>query len=152
LLKAKGTVVDGTFSVWIGDAGIADTVQRTRVDAAYVVLMRRLYAYGIPMVAGTDVESSNSHRRELELFDVAGIPRATILQMATIGSARVMRKERDYGNLAIGEFADVLVVNDDPAAPGRPCETGDHDARRTATRRRPAATIRRRPRGLRIRR
>ena len=39
------------------------------------------------------------------MFEVAGIPRATILQMATVGSARVMQEARDDGSLAVGKVA-----------------------------------------------
>jgi imidazolonepropionase-like amidohydrolase len=113
-LKAKNTVVDGTFSLWIGNMGITDNAARLQSDSAYVTLIRRMHDLGIQMVPGTDEARSATYPRELQMFEAAGIPRAKILQMATIESARVMNDARDYGSVAEGKVADVLLVNGNP--------------------------------------
>jgi imidazolonepropionase-like amidohydrolase len=113
-LKAKNTVVDGTFSIWIGNMGITDNAARLKSDSAYVTLIRRMHDLGIQMVPGTDEARSATYPRELQMFEAAGIPRAKILQMATIESARVMNDARDYGSVAEGKVADVLLVNGNP--------------------------------------
>jgi imidazolonepropionase-like amidohydrolase len=38
-----------------------------------------------------------------------------VLQIATIGSARVMKDDKDYGSLAAGKIADVIIVNGRPS-------------------------------------
>ncbi len=67
-------------------------------------------------MAGTDNNSGSTYILELELYQHAGIPAPAVLQIATIGAARVMKDDRDYGSLAEGKVADVIVVN------GRPYE------------------------------
>jgi imidazolonepropionase-like amidohydrolase len=51
----------------------------------------------------------------MEVYERAGIPAAQVLQMATIVSARVMRDDRDYGSIAVGKVADLIIVDGKPA-------------------------------------
>lgn len=119
-LKAHGTAVDGTFNLWIGGGGAivgaGGSADQQRADSAYVNLIRRLYAHGIPLIAGTDNSSGATFRRELELYELAGIPAARVLQIATIEAARQMRDDRDYGSVSVGKIADILIVAGKPAA------------------------------------
>jgi imidazolonepropionase-like amidohydrolase len=124
LLKRRGTVVDGTFAVWITSAGtgIGQAVgagiptDARKADANYMRLLKRLYDAGITLVAGTDAFGSTSYDTELELYEKVGIPAPTVLQIATIGAARVMKDDKDFGSLTPGKVADIIVVN------GRPIE------------------------------
>ncbi len=105
-LKRHNTVIDGTFSVWVIGAGtgvaqavgggLSSNVQKA--DSNYMRLLRRLYDGGVTLVAGTDAFGSSSYNTELELYEKAGIPAPAVLQIATIGSARVMKQDRDYGS------------------------------------------------------
>ena len=122
-LKRHNTVIDGTFSVWVigagtsiaqgVGAGLPSNVQKS--DSNYVRLLRRLYDAGVTLVAGTDAFGSSSYNAELELYEKAGIPAPTVLQIATIGSARVMKEDRDYGSLSAGKVADIIIVGGKPA-------------------------------------
>ncbi|MBI2408161.1 MAG: amidohydrolase family protein [Gemmatimonadetes bacterium] len=118
-LAAHKTVIDGTFNLWIGGgaalvgAGGAAATQE-RADSAYMLLIRRLYAAGVPLVAGTDNSAGVTYRRELEMYERANIPRAKILQIATLDAARVMKEDADYGSIAVGKVADVLVIAGKP--------------------------------------
>jgi imidazolonepropionase-like amidohydrolase len=38
-----------------------------------------------------------------------------VLQIATLGAARVMKDDRDYGSIAPGKVADIIIVNGQPA-------------------------------------
>ena len=122
VLKQHRTVVDGTFSVWITSAGtgIGQAVgagvpaDAQKADANYMRLLKRLYDAGVPLVAGTDNFGSGSYDTELELYEKAGIPAPVVLQIATIGAARVMKDDKDYGSLAAGKIADIVVVNGRP--------------------------------------
>lgn len=117
-LKAHNTVVDGTFNLWIGGGGAivgaGGSRDQLKADSAYMTLLRRLHAAGVPLVAGTDNSAGVTYRRELEMMELAGIPRAKILQIATIESARIMNEARDYGSLAVGKVSDLLIVNGNP--------------------------------------
>ena len=122
-LKRHNTVIDGTFSVWVigagtgvaqgVGAGLPSNVQKA--DSNYMRLLRRLYDAGVTLVAGTDAFGSSSYNTELELYEKAGIPAPAVLQIATIGSARVMKQDRDYGSLAAGKVADIIIVGGKPA-------------------------------------
>ena len=109
-LKSKGTVIDGTFQLWMGQGAL--TGQGNPGAAQYARLLKRLHDAGIPIVAGTDGGSLNA---ELELYQHSGIPAPAVLQIATIGAARVMKDDRDYGSIAVGKVADVIIVNGRPA-------------------------------------
>ncbi|HVZ47689.1 MAG TPA: amidohydrolase family protein [Gemmatimonadaceae bacterium] len=116
-LRDHHTVLDGTFSVWIGggSAGVgAAATDQARNDAAYLRLLTRLHDAGVPLVAGTDQGTSATYHRELELYQQAGIPAPEVLQIATIRSAEVMREDRDYGSLTAGKVADIIVVDGHP--------------------------------------
>ncbi len=123
VLKKNNTVIDGTFNVWISSAGtnIAQAVgagvssDLQKSDAAYLRLIRRLYDAGVTLVPGTDNSSGQSYNSELEVYEKAGVPAPAVLQMATIVSARVMKDEKDYGSIAPGKVADIVIVNGKPA-------------------------------------
>jgi imidazolonepropionase-like amidohydrolase len=118
-LRDRKTVIDGTFSIWIGGAaaavGAGGSTDQQKADAAYLRLITRLHDAGVTLVPGTDQGGSTTFHRELALYQQAGIPAAEVLQIATIGSARVMNQEKEYGSIAVGKVADVTIVNGRPA-------------------------------------
>jgi hypothetical protein len=57
-----------------------------------------------------------SLHRELALFAEAGIPNATVLQLATRVAAEVLRQDGDIGTITPGRRADLLVLAGDPLA------------------------------------
>ncbi len=118
-VKARGTAVDGSFNIWIGGGGASvgagGSTDQLKADSAYMHLLRRMYAHGIPLIAGTDNSSGSTFRRELEMYERAGIPAPRVLQIATIDAARFMRDDKDYGSIATGKVADLLIVNGKPA-------------------------------------
>lgn len=118
-LVQRKTVIDGTFNLWIGGGGAlvgaGGSGNQQKADSAYLQLIRRLYAAGVPLVAGTDNSAGNTYRRELEMYEKAGIPVPKILQIATIDAARFMKDDAAYGSIAAGKVADILVVAGRPA-------------------------------------
>ena len=76
--------------------------------------MRRLHDAGITMVPGTDAGAS-AYVTELEVYERAGIPAPRVLQMATLVPARVMGDDREYGSVAAGKVADLVLVDGRPA-------------------------------------
>jgi imidazolonepropionase-like amidohydrolase len=102
-----------------GNGGLAVT---PRTDLAHRESFRRmidlvglLHRSGVTIVAGTDAYPLFSLARELELYVQAGIPPAEVLRIATFGAARVMRRDREYGRVAPGYVADLVLVDGDPA-------------------------------------
>jgi imidazolonepropionase-like amidohydrolase len=114
VLRRRGTVVDGTFNLWMGGAG-ALTGEGSPAAGSYARLLKRLYDAGVPIVAGTDNSAGTTFITELQLYEHAGIPAPQVLRLATLGAARVMKDDRDYGAIAPGKVADILVVNGRPA-------------------------------------
>jgi imidazolonepropionase-like amidohydrolase len=122
-LKQHHTVIDGTFAVWIQSAGtgIAQQVgagvpaKVEKADANYMRLIKRLYDADITLVPGTDNFGSTTFDTELELYEKAGVPASRVLQIATLIPARVMNEDKDYGSVAVGKVADLIVINGKPA-------------------------------------
>ena len=111
-LKAHGTVVDGTFNLWMRDTTGADSTEARKANGNYLRLIKRLHETGITIVAGTD---GSSYNLELETYQRAGIPAADVLRIASIVPARVMKMDADYGSIAVGKVADLVMVSGKPA-------------------------------------
>jgi imidazolonepropionase-like amidohydrolase len=81
---------------------------------AMIRMVGELYRAGVPIVAGTDGFAGFLLDRELELYVKAGIPAPAVLQIATIGAARVMKHDSERGSIDEGKQADVILVDGDP--------------------------------------
>ncbi len=79
-------------------------------------MTKALYDAGIPLVAGTDSLAGFTLPRELELYEAAGIPSPKVLQLATLGAARVMKQDQERGSIEVGKLADVILIDGNPAA------------------------------------
>ena len=121
LFRERGTVIDGTWNLWMstrGAAAAAVAIPQTseaaaqRLDANYLRMLKRLYDAGVPLVAGTD---GSSYNVELELYERAGIPATDVLRIATIGAAKVMKDDDRYGSIRPGKVADIIIVDGKPA-------------------------------------
>jgi imidazolonepropionase-like amidohydrolase len=77
--------------------------------------VKALYDNGITIVAGTDqVFPGFSVWRELELYVESGLPAGDALQTATIIPARIMKLDNQYGSIAEGKNADLVIDDADP--------------------------------------
>jgi imidazolonepropionase-like amidohydrolase len=83
---------------------------------AFLAMIAMMHRAGIPIVPGTDALAGFALHHELELYEQAGIPANEVMQIATIVSARVARREADLGSIAPGKLADLVLVDGDPAA------------------------------------
>jgi cytosine/adenosine deaminase-related metal-dependent hydrolase len=92
-----------------------DALYRQSFDAV-LKMTKLLHDAGVPMVAGTDALAGLMYHRELELYVMAGLKPADVLYMATLGAAKVMKKEATTGTIAKGMEADLVLVNGDPLA------------------------------------
>lgn len=73
-----------------------------------------LHRSGVRIVSGTDGSGGLQLPRELELYVAAGIAPRDVLRIATYDSASVMKRDKDYGRIAPGYVADLILVDGDP--------------------------------------
>jgi imidazolonepropionase-like amidohydrolase len=103
----------------MGGLPVTSAEHRERYRAAYgqlLAMVKALHDAKIQVVLGTDHIGGLMLHHEMALFARAGIPPATILQLATVGAARVMRLDGKVGTIAPGKRADLVVVDGDPLA------------------------------------
>ena len=81
---------------------------------ALLRMIKMLYDAGVPLVAGTDATPGFALHRELELYAEAGIPAGDVLRIATLGAARVMKRDAELGSIAPGKLADIILIDGDP--------------------------------------
>jgi cytosine/adenosine deaminase-related metal-dependent hydrolase len=80
--------------------------------AATLKLARVLHDAGVPLAFGTDeVLYGFSAERELELYVKAGIPVGDALYAATLGAARIMKRDAELGSVAAGKLADLVLID-----------------------------------------
>lgn len=98
--------------------------QYTQAQRAWPTLLRitkKMYDAGVHLVTGTDTPTpwivpGASLHDELRLLADAGIPPLPILRMATFDAARALRREKEFGSIAPGLRADLVVLSKDPLA------------------------------------
>ncbi|HEX6049349.1 MAG TPA: amidohydrolase family protein [Gemmatimonadaceae bacterium] len=89
-----------------------------RILAGYV---RRLHEAGVPLAVGTDwLDPGRAVLSEMLLMHDAGIPIADVLAIATLGGARSLERETEYGAIDAGRRAHLVIFDrsplDDPNA------------------------------------
>jgi uncharacterized protein (TIGR02246 family) len=103
----------------------AQAEKRAAVFAARMAVSRTnlpaVHAAGIPLAAGTDAGNIGtlpgpSMHRELQLMAESGLPAVEVLKAATSGAAKVFSARPEFGTLAPGMLADLLVLEADPLA------------------------------------
>jgi imidazolonepropionase-like amidohydrolase len=90
--------------------------QEYRKQLEVVGMMHRA---GVSLLAGTDVLNpfclpGFSMHDELQLLVDAGLTPLDALRTATLGPARFLGRERDYGTVEAGKVADLVVLDADP--------------------------------------
>jgi imidazolonepropionase-like amidohydrolase len=103
----------------------AQAAERTPLFARRMELARAnlapVVAAGIPLAAGTDAGNIGtlpgpSMHREMQLMVEAGMPVTDALKASTSGAARVFSPTPEFGTVAPGMLADLLVLEADPLA------------------------------------
>jgi hypothetical protein len=91
----------------------------TRYQRAYkkvLEMTKMLHDAGVPLVAGTDAFPGLVLHREIEVYVEAGLTPAQALHTATLGAAKVMKRDASSGSIAKGKDADIILVDGDPLA------------------------------------
>jgi Amidohydrolase family len=83
--------------------------------AKMLAYVGRLYAAGVPLVAGTDTYPGFGLHRELELYVLSGIPPLRVLQIATWNGAKYTQTLDQRGSIERGKLADLMLVDGDPS-------------------------------------
>ena len=81
-----------------------------------LAMVKAVHDAGVPLVIGTDSLAGLMLHHELALFVRAGLSTADTLRAATLDAARVMRRDKQSGSIAVGKAADMFVVDGDPLA------------------------------------
>lgn len=84
-----------------------------------VAMVPRLYAAGVPIMAGTDtpiglLTPGFSLHEELRMLVEAGMPPAAVLVAATRRPAEFLGRENDLGAVAPGRLADLVLLSANP--------------------------------------
>ena len=76
----------------------------------------KAYKRGVPIVFGTDagVFKHGENAREFGYMVEAGMPEMEAIQVATIVPAKILKMEKDGGQIAEGFYADIIAVDEDP--------------------------------------
>jgi hypothetical protein len=82
---------------------------------AMLTLLKALHDAGVTIIPGTDALAGYQLHHELELYARAGIAPAEVLRAATWTSAQVMGVDGNRGVIAAGKFADMVLIDGDPA-------------------------------------
>ena len=124
VMKAHGAYLVPTLSTYgaLADEGIKlgwSAAMLTKLSSVHeqgLNAVRLARAEGVPVVFGTDL-LGHMHARQSGEFDLRlpAMSPVEVLQSATITAARLMRQEAHIGQLVPGAFADLLVVDGDPA-------------------------------------
>lgn len=81
--------------------------------------VRRVHAAGIPIAMGTDAGNpltlhGPSVYLEMEALQEAGLSPMEVIVASTLNGARAMRRDDDFGTIAVGKIADLLILAADP--------------------------------------
>lgn len=85
-------------------------------------LVNELYEHGVPLLLGTDtfgfpgVPPGTSVHKELELLHESGLPTYDTLRTATVNPAIFLGKRNEFGLIAVGARADLLLIEANPLA------------------------------------
>lgn len=117
-MREKGTILDETL--FVTNAG-----KRSEDDPVWlwtVAVTRRAHEMGVTLAAGTDNFGNpardavpNIHKEMQLLVEKGGLTPAEAISAATIGGARAIGVDRDYGTVAKGKVADLVILREDPS-------------------------------------
>ena len=123
-MRSRGTILDATASMWIGDPPTdPDGQAKAKANSALSsTLTAQAYRAGIPISIGTDYETSPDHpfpalHEEMTfLVEHCGIPAEQVIRCATLVGARSIGAQASMGTIEAGKLANFVVLADNPVA------------------------------------
>ena len=115
--KVASHVPPALQRIWLVNSMDVNATNVARFRNSYAKLLeltRRLYAAGIPLLAGTDDIAGFTLHRELEMYVQAGISPSQALQVATRNGAKFTQLSDLLGSIAVGKTADMILIDGDP--------------------------------------
>lgn len=127
IFKEHGTVIVPTMNAMYaiykyGEETVPDWArQKVIVNIKkHFASITKAAAAGIPIAMGTDAgtpyngfESESAYEMQLYV-DKAGMTPAQAIDTATINCARAMHVDQEYGEIAVGKYADFIAMAEDP--------------------------------------
>ncbi len=88
-------------------------------DSIMAYNLRKLYRAGVNVATGTDAGNigtlhASSYYAEIAAMHHAGLTNAEILRASTFNAAKILDKTDEFGKLAVGNQADLLILNANP--------------------------------------
>ena len=114
-LSLQGLPADRATTSYLRQFTDADFAATQRGLAGQFALLRALDAAGAGLLVGTDSWLSGyAYADELELLARAGLAPARVLRMATVDAARFLGEPAEWGSVAVGRRADLVLLDGDP--------------------------------------
>jgi imidazolonepropionase-like amidohydrolase len=95
--------------------------ERRELQQRFIEMVPRMHDAGVTILAGSDAGESNSYvypgfslHAELDELVRAGLTPLDALRAATLDAARFMRRDHEYGRVAEGYRADLLLLDANP--------------------------------------
>jgi imidazolonepropionase-like amidohydrolase len=93
--------------------------RQKEIFAGTLRLAKAMHEAGVGLLAGTDIGNpylypGSSLHDEMQLFVQAGLSPADALRTATLNPARYLEREADFGTVAEGKIADLVLLDADP--------------------------------------
>jgi imidazolonepropionase-like amidohydrolase len=135
-MRARGTLLEPTLLVMQLGAARQEGAPSASLDtlAAWAVgVTRRAHALGVPVVAGTDAlgrETPNIHAELQLLVRQAGLSPLEAIRAATQHGAAALGIADSAGTVAVGKWADLVVLRANPANDIRNTQTIRYVVRR----------------------
>lgn len=110
-MRARGTVLDATGSMWDPDSPEADLA---------AALTTQAHAAGVEVSTGTDSDPDREREHPPVLDEIAflvercGFTQLEAIRSATLVGARALGAEHDMGTVEAGKLANLLVLANDP--------------------------------------
>jgi imidazolonepropionase-like amidohydrolase len=90
-----------------------------KADAICMQNLKKLSDAGVIIATGTDAGNigtmhASSYLAELEAMQKSGMTNWQIIQASTINGAKILNKENEFGTIAVGKKANLIVLNANP--------------------------------------
>lgn len=119
LLRASGTWVSPTQAIFVIFAQQFPASERDAIIRNRRVMLKAMFDGGVPLLPGSDAgidvtAPGSSLHDELSDWVSAGLTPYQAVRAATTEAARFLRQENEFGRVAVGLRADLLLLRSDP--------------------------------------